>query len=98
VLVEAFLGNGLGLPARQRDHAERRSAQVHSGESEAYVAITFAAYNVGPAGILTRTTSAASTNAGHWCAAFTRWKSIRTSLSTRPSRNARPSPGKKGRT
>lgn len=48
VLVEAFLGNGLGLPARQRDHAERRSAQVHSGESEAYVAITFAAYNVGP--------------------------------------------------
>ena len=48
VLVEAFLGNGLGLPAQQRDHAERRSAVVHSGESEAYVAITFAAYNVGP--------------------------------------------------
>ncbi|KAB0501722.1 YkgJ family cysteine cluster protein [Pseudomonas moorei] len=48
VLVEAFLGNGLGLPAQQRDHAERRSAVVHSGESKAFVAITFAAYNVGP--------------------------------------------------
>ena len=48
VLVEAFLGNGLGLPAQQREHAERRSAAVRSGESEAYVAITFAAYNVGP--------------------------------------------------
>jgi len=48
VLVEAFLGNGLGLPMHQREHAERRSAAVRSGESEAYVAITFAAYNVGP--------------------------------------------------
>ncbi|EJM95928.1 putative Fe-S oxidoreductase [Pseudomonas sp. GM74] len=48
VLVEAFLGNGLGLPMHQREHAERRSAEVRSGESEAYVAITFAAYNVGP--------------------------------------------------
>lgn len=48
VLVEAFLGNGLGLPAQQRDHAERRSMVVHSGESTAHVAITFAAYNVGP--------------------------------------------------
>ncbi|MDR6606836.1 YkgJ family cysteine cluster protein [Pseudomonas synxantha] len=48
VLVEAFLGNGLGLPAQQREHAERRSAAVRSGESDAYVAITFAAYNVGP--------------------------------------------------
>ncbi|QHF37531.1 MULTISPECIES: YkgJ family cysteine cluster protein [Pseudomonas] len=48
VLVEAFLGNGLGLPVHQREHAERRSAAVRSGESEAYVAITFAAYNVGP--------------------------------------------------
>ncbi|PMZ87274.1 MULTISPECIES: YkgJ family cysteine cluster protein [unclassified Pseudomonas] len=47
VLVEAFLGNGLGLPVHQREHAERRSAAVRSGESEAYVAITFAAYNVG---------------------------------------------------
>ncbi|WP_053154769.1 YkgJ family cysteine cluster protein [Pseudomonas sp. P1.8] len=48
VLVEAFLGNGLGLPEHQREHAERRSAPVCSGESAAHVAITFAAYNVGP--------------------------------------------------
>jgi len=48
VLVEAFLGNGLGLPVDQREHAERRSATVRSGESEVHVAITFAAYNVGP--------------------------------------------------
>lgn len=48
VLVEAFLGNGLGLPAQQRDHAQRRSCRVPSGSADAYVAITFAAYNVGP--------------------------------------------------
>ncbi|NBF03476.1 YkgJ family cysteine cluster protein [Pseudomonas sp. Fl5BN2] len=48
VLVEAFLDNGLGLPAHQREHAERRSCRVLSGSAEAYVAITFAAYNVGP--------------------------------------------------
>ena len=48
VLVEGFLGNGLGLPVQQREHAERRSVVVRSGASEAYVAITFAAYNVGP--------------------------------------------------
>lgn len=47
VLVEAFLPNGLGLPAAQREHAERRSAVVHSGTTEARVAITFAAYNTG---------------------------------------------------
>lgn len=47
VLVEGFLGNGLGLPLQQREHAERRSAVVRSGESDAYVAITFAAYNAG---------------------------------------------------
>ncbi|NTZ95259.1 YkgJ family cysteine cluster protein [Pseudomonas koreensis] len=47
VLVEAFLGNGLGLPAQQREHAERRSLVVRSGTTEAHVAITFAAYNVG---------------------------------------------------
>ena len=46
-LVEGFLGNGLGLPLQQREHAERRSAVVRSGESDAYVAITFAAYNAG---------------------------------------------------
>ena len=48
VLVEGFLGNGLGLPVQQRDHAERRSVRVRSGASEAYIDITFAAYNVGP--------------------------------------------------
>ncbi|MHC8365409.1 YkgJ family cysteine cluster protein [Pseudomonas sp. ZT5P21] len=48
VLVEGFLGNGLGLPVQQREHAERRSVVVQSGASEAYVAITFAAYNIGP--------------------------------------------------
>jgi Fe-S-cluster containining protein len=48
VLVEAFLSNGLGLPPHQREHAERRSAMVRSADAEAYVAITFAAYNVGP--------------------------------------------------
>ena len=47
VLVEAFLGNGLGLPAQQREHAERRSVAVRSGNTDAHVAITFAAYNVG---------------------------------------------------
>ncbi|MEB0044898.1 MULTISPECIES: YkgJ family cysteine cluster protein [unclassified Pseudomonas] len=48
VLVEGFLGNGLGLPMQQREHAERRSVRVNSGAADAYVAITFAAYNVGP--------------------------------------------------
>ena len=48
VLVEGFLGNGLGLPALQREHAERRSCVVPSGNAQAHVAITFAAYNVGP--------------------------------------------------
>ncbi|MDB6443009.1 MULTISPECIES: YkgJ family cysteine cluster protein [Pseudomonas] len=47
VLVEAFLPNGLGLPAGQREHAERRSAVVRTGSTEAFVAITFAAYNAG---------------------------------------------------
>jgi Fe-S-cluster containining protein len=47
VLVEAFLGNGLGLPAQQREHAERRSAAVRSGTTEAR-GNHFAAYNVGP--------------------------------------------------
>ncbi|BBP79256.1 YkgJ family cysteine cluster protein [Pseudomonas gingeri NCPPB 3146 = LMG 5327] len=48
VLVEAFLPNGLGLPQAQREHAQRRSWGVPSGSTEARVAITFAAYNVGP--------------------------------------------------
>ncbi|MCF5237959.1 YkgJ family cysteine cluster protein, partial [Pseudomonas sp. PA-5-4G] len=45
VLVEGFLGTGLGLPVQQREHAERRSVVVPSGNTEAFVAITFAAYN-----------------------------------------------------
>lgn len=48
VLAEGFLGNGLGLPVAQREHAERRSCVVPSGRTQAHVAITFAAYNVGP--------------------------------------------------
>ena len=47
VLVEGFLANGLGLPQTQREHAERRSVVVPSGSAEAFVAITFAAYNPG---------------------------------------------------
>ncbi|MCG6574086.1 YkgJ family cysteine cluster protein [Pseudomonas sp. AF32] len=47
VLVEAFLSNGLGLPAAQHEHAQRRSVVVRSGTTEAFVAITFAAYNAG---------------------------------------------------
>lgn len=47
VLVEGFLGTGLGLPVQQREHAERRSVVVPSGNTEAFVAITFAAYNAG---------------------------------------------------
>ncbi|CAI8957252.1 putative Fe-S oxidoreductase [Pseudomonas sp. IT-P12] len=47
VLVEGFLGNGLGVAAQQREHAERRSAAVNSGTTQAHVAITFAAYNAG---------------------------------------------------
>jgi Fe-S-cluster containining protein len=47
VLAEGFLGTGQGLPAQQREHAQRRSARVRSAEADAYIAITFAAYNVG---------------------------------------------------
>jgi Fe-S-cluster containining protein len=48
ILTEAFLDNGFGLPAEQRTHATRRSIEVSSGQAKAHVAITFAAYNVGP--------------------------------------------------
>jgi len=48
ILTEAFLDNGYGLPAEQRTHATRRSLAVNSGQASAHVAITFAAYNVGP--------------------------------------------------
>lgn len=47
VLVEGFLGNGLGLPSEQREHAQRRSVAVPSGAAKAYVTITFAAFNNG---------------------------------------------------
>ncbi|MEG1041463.1 MAG: YkgJ family cysteine cluster protein [Pseudomonas sp.] len=45
VLIEAFLANGLGLPADQREHALRRSWPVPCGSTEMQVAITFAAFN-----------------------------------------------------
>ncbi|MCY1428051.1 putative zinc- or iron-chelating domain protein [compost metagenome] len=45
VLVEAFMADGLGLPADQREHALRRSWPVPCGSTEAHVAITFAAFN-----------------------------------------------------
>jgi len=48
VLVEAFLDAGLGISSQQRRHAERRSLPVRCGDAQAYLAITFAAYNVGP--------------------------------------------------
>jgi Fe-S-cluster containining protein len=47
VLAEAFLEDGYGVSAEQRRHAERRSCRVPSGSAQAYVAITFAAFNVG---------------------------------------------------
>ena len=47
VLVEGFLDNGLGLPAAQREHAQRRSVVVPCGDTHAYVTITFAAFNAG---------------------------------------------------
>lgn len=48
ILTEAFLVDGYGLPEGQLTHATRRSTRVQSGRTEAQVAITFAAYNVGP--------------------------------------------------
>lgn len=48
VLTEAFLDNGYGVATEQLQHATRRSIQVLSGQAKAWVAITFAAYNVGP--------------------------------------------------
>ena len=47
VLVEAFLANGLGLPEAQREHALRRACAVPCGDTQAHVAITFAAFNPG---------------------------------------------------
>ncbi|KQQ50660.1 Fe-S oxidoreductase [Pseudomonas sp. Leaf127] len=48
VLTEAFLDTGYGVPPEQLQHATRRSIRVASGQAVAWVAITFAAYNVGP--------------------------------------------------
>ena len=48
VLVEGFLVDGPGQSEQQRDHLLRRSWSVPSGQTHARVAITFAAYNVGP--------------------------------------------------
>lgn len=48
VLTEAFLADGYGVAAEQLTHATRRSTVVQSGSTQAHVAITFAAYNVGP--------------------------------------------------
>lgn len=48
ILAEGFLEDGYGVPELQRMHAQRRSCQVPSGTAQVYVAITFAAYNVGP--------------------------------------------------
>lgn len=48
VLTEAFLADGYGVAAEQLTHATRRSTAVQSGSTQAHVAITFAAYNVGP--------------------------------------------------
>ncbi|NBA93667.1 YkgJ family cysteine cluster protein [Pseudomonas sp. R5(2019)] len=48
VLVEAFMGNGLGVDPSQLEHARRRSIRVRSGQADAWVAITFAAFNAGP--------------------------------------------------
>src|SRR5450830_733746 len=79
VLVEGFLGNGLGLPLQQREHAERRSVVVPSGTTQAFVAITLPPTTPDAAGILTKTTCAASMRAGRWSAASIRWRSTRTS-------------------
>jgi len=48
VLTEAFLADGYGVDHTQLNHALRRSTVVASGTAEVHVAITFAAYNVGP--------------------------------------------------
>jgi Fe-S-cluster containining protein len=54
ILVEAFLDNGYGVPPVQRDHAQRRSLKVRCGDAYAYVAITFAAHNLGTCRFLTK--------------------------------------------
>jgi len=48
VLIEAFLADGYGVAVEQLTHATRRSVLVPSGTSQAWLAVTFAAYNNGP--------------------------------------------------
>ncbi len=47
IVIEAFLADGTGVPSDQRDHAQRRSLRVRCGDTDAYVAITFAGHNTG---------------------------------------------------
>lgn len=48
VLVEAFHASGLGIPSGQHEHVRRRACAVPCGNTEIFVAITFAAFNPGP--------------------------------------------------
>lgn len=47
ILTEAFLADGYGVKPEQLTHATRRSQQINSGNTQAFVAITFAAFNAG---------------------------------------------------
>lgn len=47
VLIEAFVADGPGMPADQREHVLRRSHPVPCGAGEVRVAVTFAAFNPG---------------------------------------------------
>ncbi|MFJ4154830.1 YkgJ family cysteine cluster protein [Pseudomonas sp. NPDC089752] len=47
VLIEAFVVDGPGMPADQREHVLRRSYPVPCGASEMRVSVTFAAFNPG---------------------------------------------------
>jgi len=47
VLIEAFVIDGPGMPADQREHVLRRSHPVPCGDSDMRVSVTFAAFNPG---------------------------------------------------
>lgn len=47
VLIEAFVVDGPGMPADQREHVLRRSHPVPCGDSDMRVSVTFAAFNPG---------------------------------------------------
>nr|WP_220462470.1 YkgJ family cysteine cluster protein [Pseudomonas putida] len=47
VLIEAFVVDGPGMPADQREHVLRRSHPVPCGKGEVRVSVTFAAFNPG---------------------------------------------------